>query len=68
MYSDTIFCIGDKVTTLGSDEVRTVKAIQILTYIGYRGRVSTDYILYLGRGLWRSARVCTRIETKKKSH
>ena len=67
MYSDTIFCIGDKVTIKGSSEVHTVTGIQTKIYAGVRGNVCVNITLYLAGGLWVSARACTRIETKKKN-
>ena len=50
-----MYSIGDLVLLRGDYEYRRIVGIQIITYIGYRGNVSTDYILYLGHGMWRSA-------------
>ena len=49
-----MYGIGDYVRLVNETEFRKIIAIQVLTYIGYRGRVSTDYILYFGKGVWRS--------------
>ena len=64
MYS-TEFQIGDKVRLHDDGCTYYVVGIQIQTYIGLRGRVSTDYILYLGNGLWRSARACDLVSKRK---
>lgn len=64
MYS-TEFQIGDKVRLVEDGSAYYVVGIQIQTYIGLRGRVSIDYILYLGNGLWRSARACELISKRK---
>ena len=50
-----MYSIGDYVKLKDEFDYRKIIAIQVLTYIGYRGNVSTDYILYLGNGVWRSA-------------
>lgn len=50
-----MYSIGDLVRLDNECDYRKIVGIQVLTYIGYRGNVSTDYILYLGNGVWRSA-------------
>ena len=64
MYS-TEFQIGDKVRLQEDGCTYYVIGIQIQTYIGLKGKVKTNYILYLGNGLWRSARACELISKRK---
>ena len=48
-----MYSIGDKVRLHGEREYRMIIGIRVQTYIGFRGNVSTDYVLYLGNGLWK---------------
>lgn len=64
MYS-TEFQIGDTVRLIDDGNTYLVVAIQIQTYIGFNGRVRTNYILYLGNGLWRSAKACEIVSKRK---
>ena len=64
MYS-TEFQIGDKVLVRDDGCTYHVVGIRIQTYIGFNGRVSTNQILYLGNGLWRSAIACELVSKRK---
>ena len=64
MYS-TEFQIGDKIRIKSNSQIHYVIGIEIKTYIGLKGKVKTNYILYLGNGLWRSARACELISKRK---
>ena len=64
MYS-TEFQIGDKIRLRDNGNIYYVIGIQVQTYFGIKGRVKTNYILYLGDGLWRSARACELISKRK---
>ena len=59
-----MYSIGDLVMLNDEYEFRKIVGIQILIYIGYRGNVSTDYILYLGNGMWASS---SKVSVHKKS-
>ena len=51
-----MYSIGDKVRLHGEREYRMIIGIRVQTYIGFRGNVSTQYILYLGEGLWKTSK------------
>jgi len=58
-----MYSIGDYVRLNGEYEFRKIIAIEIHTYIGYKGKVSVDYILYFGKKYWRSSNAV--VEHKK---
>lgn len=60
-----MYAIGDYVRLDGEQSFRQIRGIEVHTYMGMRGNVSVDYILYLGKGCWKSA--CAVVEHKRKA-
>ena len=67
MYSKSNdFSIGDIVLCHDDANFYTVIGLEVRTYFGKRGNVSTNMILYLGGGLWKSANHCTKMHIEKR--